>query len=228
MENTFSLKEKFILLCYHPEKGKPFWNAQYYIYGITGAIFLELAGMQKIKITNKRLEITDSKKTGDPVLDLALDVLAQAKSQKRVQTWIHKFASFRMGRKIKRMILDGLVEKRILGKEEAKFLFFFKYFKYPARETRTRNELINNIQDYVLRNRSNESDTLLLSALVGSAQITSRIFEKADRKVAGKRLKEILKGNEVSQIVGETVSAVQAAIVASVVASAAASSAARG
>jgi len=228
MENTFSLKEKFILLCYHPEKGKPFWNAQYYIYGLTGAIFLELAGMQKIKIANKRLEITDSKETGDPVLDLVLNILAQAKSKKRVQTWIHKFASFRMGRKIKRMILDKLVEKRVLGKEEAKFLLIFKYFKYPARDTRTRNELINNVRDFVLRNRSNEPDALLLASLVGSAQITSRVFEKADRRNARKRLKELNKGNEISQIVGETVSAVQAAIVASVATSAAASAAARG
>lgn len=227
MENTFSLKEKFMLLCLHPEKGKIYWDAQYYIYGVTGAILLELAGLQKIKIADKRLIVTDGKKTGDIVLDFVVDLLGQSQKEKKVQTWMQRFSSFSMARRIKRMILDGLVEKRILGKEEATFLFFFKYYRYPARENKIRTSLLKNIGDYVIRDRESEPDIKLLASLVGSAQITSRVFEKADRKAARKKLKELNKGNEVSQIVGETVTAVQAAIVASVAVTAAASAATR-
>lgn len=226
MENTLSLKEKFMLLCLQPEKGKIYWDAQYYIYGVTGAILLELAGLQKIKIANKRLIITDGKKTGDTVLDFVIDLLGQSQKEKKVQTWMQRFSSFRMARRLKGMILDGLVEKRILGKEEATFLFFFKYYRYPARETKIRTALLKNVGDYVLRDRETDPDIKLLASLVGSAQISSRVFEKADRKAARKRLKEILKENDISVIVGETVSAVQAAIVASVATSAAASTAA--
>lgn len=227
MENTLSLKEKFMLLCLHSEKGKIYWDAQYYTYGVTGAILLELAGLKKIKIADKRLIINDGKKTGDTVLDFVLDLLGQSQNEKKVQTWIQKFSSFRMARMLKGMILDGLVEKRMLGKEEATFLFFFKYYRYPARETKIRAALLKNIGDYVIRNRETEPDIKLLASLVGSAQITSRVFEKADRKFARKKLKELNKGNEVSQIVGETVAAVQAAIAASVATTVAVSAASR-
>lgn len=227
MENLLSLKEKFVLLCLHPEKGKIYWDAQYYNYGVTGAILLELAGLQKVKIADKRLIINDVKKTGDPVLDFVLDQLGQSQKDKKVATWMQRFSSFRMVRRLKGMILDGLVDKRILGKEEATFLFFFKYFRYPARETKIRAALLKNVEDFVLRNRETETDIKLLASLVGSAQITSRVFEKADRKAARKRLKEINKENEVSQIVGETVSAVQAAIAASVATTVAVSAATR-
>lgn len=215
MENTLSLKEKFILIGFHPEKGKPYWDAQYYIYGVTGAILLELASLNKIKVTDKRLIITDAKKTGDPALDFVLEILAGAGKQKKVQSWIQSFSSFRVARKIRNLVLQQLVSKRIMGEEDGRFLFF-TFKKYPLRDTRTRLTMIKNIQDYVLKGYENDRDAALLSSLVGSTQLTSHVFEKADRSIARKKLKQISKENEFSQIVGATVSAVQAAIVSSI------------
>ena len=224
MENSLSLKEKFMLLSYHPEKGKPYWDAQYYMYGVIGAILLELAGQNKIKVEEKQLIVADTKKTGDTALDYVVEILASSGKQKKVQSWIQSFSSFRSARTIKKLILQQLVDKRTMGEEEGRFLFF-TFKKYPLRDTRTRFALLKNIQDFVLKGYENDRDAALLASLVGSTQLTSRVFEKADRKAARKKLKQISKENEVSKIVGATVSAVQAAIVASVAVTASVSAA---
>jgi|GEM_PF-6115489 len=225
MEKELSLKEKFILLCYQPENGKPY-SATFYHFGFIGTTLLELAEHGKIKTEGKLLKLTDRTKTNDKALDFVLDYLVKAGKDKKISYWIRKLSEFTIKRKLRAFILDSLVHKRILKEEEVRALLIFKYKKYPARETRTRNELIKEIQNLVLRNREGDQDLDLLVALIGATRMTNRFFEKKDRKEARKRIKELMKENKVASIVNETVAAVQAAILATIIASSVATSSA--
>jgi Mn2+/Fe2+ NRAMP family transporter len=119
-----------------------------------------------------------------------------------------------------------MIAKRVMKKEEARFLFIFKYFKYFPYETRKRSELIKNIRDKVLRNQDVEKDILFLIALVGATFMERRFFERSERKIARKRIKEISSENGMATIANETMKAVKSAIVASIVAATVATSAA--
>lgn len=218
MEKELTLKEKFLLLCYQPESGNPYPAAQYH-FGFIGAGLMELAELGKVKTDEKLLKLIDSKSTNDKALDFMMEYFVKAGKDKKVAYWMRKFSEFGIKRKLRLLILEQLIHKRILHETEGKALFIFKYKKYPARETRTRDGLIRNIQNLVLRRRDDDPDTVLLVALIGACRMTNKFFEKKDRKEANRQIKILLKENKVAKIVGETVEAVQAAILATIIAS---------
>ncbi len=218
MEKELSLKEKFVLLCYQPESGNPY-PATHYHFGFIGATLMELAESGKIKTEDKMLKLIDSKSTGDKALDFVLEYLVKAGRNKKIAYWIRKFSEFTIKRKLRVLILDMLIHKRILHQAQGRALLIFKYKKYPARESRTRDDLIKKIQNLVLRRRDDDKDTILLVALIGACRMTNKFFEKKDRKLANKQIKELMKENKVAKIVDETVAAVQAAILATIVTS---------
>jgi len=137
-ENPLTLKEKYLLLAYHPERGRPL--SRYLAFGLAGAILLELADMGKITLNRKRLILSDARKTSDPVLDLVIEEIGASKSSKRLATWINRFVRFRFRRKLRTMVLEEMIGKRIIKKEEARILIFFRYYKYLPYETKLRNE----------------------------------------------------------------------------------------
>jgi hypothetical protein len=217
MEKELTLKEKFLLLCYQPESGNPY-PATYYYFGYIGSALLELANMGKIKTEGKLLKLVDSKATGDHALDYLIEIMAKAGREKKTAYWIRKFSEYVIKRKLRLLILQELMSKRILFEKDARALLIFKYKKYPARETRTRNELIRSVQNLVLRNKESDKDAMMLAVLIGATRITGRFFEKKDRKQARQKIKILIKENKVASIVNETVASVEAAIMAAIIA----------
>jgi len=218
MEKQLTLKEKFLLISYQPKNGNPYPATQYH-FGFIGACLMELAALGKVKTVGKLLKLNDSKNTGDKALDFMIGYFIKAGKDKKIAYWLRKFSEFGTKRKLRLLILEELIQKRILSEAQGRVLFIFKYKKYPARETRTRDGLIRSIRSLVLRQRDDEKDTLLLAALVGACRMTNKLFEKKDRKQANKKIKILLKENKMAEIVDETVAAVQAAIVATIITS---------
>ncbi|MEE4257671.1 MAG: GPP34 family phosphoprotein, partial [Bacteroidales bacterium] len=69
-----TLKEKFLILAYDPVKGKNL-ATNFISYGLAGAILMELAELNRIKIEKKRVKLTGHQRTGDHVLDNALSLI---------------------------------------------------------------------------------------------------------------------------------------------------------
>jgi len=211
-----TIKEKFMLLCYHPDKGRMLYTASYASYGIAGAIMLELVEMNKYKIENNKVALSDQKPTGDAALDLVIEKIASAGKKKKLAAWISNIVQSGLIVKVKKAIRQSLVEKRILSKREKQALLFFKYYKYPSRNTRPRRQLISDIQHVVLRRHIGTKDIMILIALIGATKMGSSFFLHEDRKLARLRMKEIIKNNEVAKMLDSTVSAVQLAIITTI------------
>jgi len=218
MEKELTLKEKFLLMCYQPESGKPY-TATYYYFGYIGSALLELANLGKIETEGKFLKLIDSKASGDQALDLMIEYMAKASRDKKTAYWIRKFSEYGIKRKLRLLILEQLMHKKILFEQDARALLIFKYKKYPARESRTRNGLIRSVQSLVLRNREGDKDVTLLAVFIGATRMTGRFFEKGDRKQARRKIKILMKENKFASIVNETVASVEAAIMAAIIAS---------
>jgi len=127
-EQQLTLKEKYLLLAYHPEKGRPL--SQYLSHGLAGAILIELAGMERITLKGTRILLNDATASSDSALDLVIKEIAKVRSTKKVTEWINRFVRFRFRRLLKTMVLEEMITKRVMKKEEARILFLFKYFKY--------------------------------------------------------------------------------------------------
>lgn len=208
-----TLKEKFILLALNPQKGTNLIPT-FIGHGIAGAILMELAGLKKIDIKDNRIILIDHKKTGDKQLDYFIEVLQAARKPMKVKIIINKMQS--KASKIKKPLLAGLVAKRYLHKERKRFLFI-RYTVYPSANRKYRDNLIEHIRRFVLRDIEADDDISLLCGLAGATQLIRKFFHtKEERKFARVRLKSIIKDSAVDQAVDETVKAVQAAIAVSI------------
>ncbi len=217
-----TLKEKFVLLILHPDKGHNM-AISFDGYGIAGALLLELAGMGKLKIEDKRVKLLDSAKTGDEQLDYLIGILDRSGKSYKIKSIISKIQG--KSSKIKRPIIKGLVKKRYLKEVEKRFLIF-KYKRYPSSNTRYRKDLVEHIRRMVLRNIKSDDDIPLLTGLAGACRLSDKFFRtREERKIARKRIKEIVKENDIDQAIDETVKAVHAAIMISITTTAVVSSA---
>lgn len=211
MEPT--LKEKFILLALHPQKGTNLIPT-FIGHGIAGAMLMELAELKKINIEENRIILTDHKRTGDKQLDYFIETLHAAGKPMKVKNIINKMQA--KTSKIKRPLLDKLVASRYLHKVRKRFLFI-SYSVYPSANRKYRDDMIEQIRRYVLRNIQADNDISLLCGLVGATRLTHKFFRtREERKIARVRIKEIIKESAVDQAVDETVKAVQAAIAISI------------
>ena len=218
MTTDLTLSEKYLLLCYHPEKGRLLHTATYANYGLAGAILLEMAERGICKIKNNRLVLIDNKLSGDKALDLVIARIAKANRPKKLSSWISTITQSVLCLKIKQAVRDSLMQKRILSKREKTALLIFKYNRYPARNTKPRRQIIQDIQNLVIKRQIGNNQTMLLIALIGASKMTKSFFLPEDRKVANKRIKEITKNNAFTKMIDSTVTAVQAAVLAAITA----------
>lgn len=216
METDMTLKEKYLLLCYHPAKGRMLNNASYASYGISGAIMLELAEMEKFKLVNGRVVLNNTRSTGDAVLDMVVQRIAKSNREKKVSRWISSIAQSGLMRGIKSEIRESLIKRKVFRLKEKKALGIFKYKRYPARNAKIRRQIISEIHDVVIARKIGSKDTMILTALIGATKMTTSFFIREERRTARKRIKEIMKNNEIAKVLDSTVTAVQAAIVTAI------------
>lgn len=208
-----TLKEKFVILAMHPEKGTNLIPT-FIGHGIAGAVLLELAALNKIKIEDNRISLLDTKSTGDAQLDYMIDVL-NTSSKPKVKNIIAKLQG--KTSKLKKPIIAGLNRKRYLKTVEKRFLFI-PYKRYPSANLSYRKDLVEHIRRLVLRNIKQDDDIALLAGLAGATNLSAKFFTTSEeKKRAKKRIQEIVKESQVDQAINETVKAVQAAVLISIV-----------
>lgn len=216
MESDLTLKEKYLLLCYHPEKGRLLNSANYSSYGIAGATMLELADLKKFEVINEKVVLSDLKTTGDKALDLVVERIGKATRPRKVSSWISSIAQSGRMQKIKAAIRESLLSKRIMKKKEKTALIIFSYNRYPLRNNRLRRQIISDIHNVVISRKIGSKDIMLLTALIGATKMESSFFIREEKKLAKKRIKEIMKSNEIAKVLDSTVTAVQAAVVTAI------------
>lgn len=216
METDLTLKEKYLLLCYHPEKGRLLNSANYASYGVAGAIMLELAELGKFEVQNNRVVLSDSKATGERALDLVIQRIAKARRHRKVSAWISSIAQSGRMQKIKAAIRESLIKKHIMKKQEKTALLIFKYNRYPLHNARLRRQIISEIHNVVINRKIGNKGIMILTALIGATRMERSFFIRDERKAAKKRIKEIMKNNEIAKMLDSTVSAVQAAVVTAI------------
>jgi hypothetical protein len=208
-----TLKEKYLVISYHPTKGIRIAGS-FMSLGIAGAILMELAEQEKISVENKRIRLLNTHNTGDDVLDGVIAMLRKANKPMRIKSLISKIAH--KPSKFKKPILEGLISKRVLKKQRKKFLIF-PYYRYPVLKADYREKLIGEIRGLILKNSAVDNHIVMLAGLAGSSQCINKFFKSGnERKIAKKRIKEIIADSQIDQAISETVQAVQAAILVSV------------
>jgi hypothetical protein len=179
-------------------------------------VLLELTLADRVTFEDSKIVLDDATPTGDDILDEGLERIKQSKKNRKPSYWVNKLSGIK---KIKERLLDRLVHKGILRREEHRILRVIPSKRYPTVHGGPEKKLRDSIRAAILDGIEPEERTGILISLVSACSLVNEIFEKAERKAAQKRIKEIAKGEPIGKAVSETVAAVEIAVIAAVMAS---------
>lgn len=162
-EPTLTLMEEVLLMGIKDKEGYlSFWNDNI-SYALRGCIILELAFRGKIRVINdparrrfelceRLIEVVDDKKTGEVLLDEALNLMKNDPSNLSIASWIDLLSgetwnlmkiSYQL-KQVRERLAKGLVDKGILRTERKNFLIF-DMPTHPLADANTKNDIVKRI-----------------------------------------------------------------------------------
>lgn len=179
-------------------------------YGLIGAILMDLALMNKIEADLENIKIVDKSPTGDDILDDVLAKIAQSEEAKTVAYWTVTLN--RSINEIEERLLERLMQKGILKKEERKILWVFATRRYPVQNDQEEKEVKTRIRQVVLSDIIPDSRDVVLISLVKSCYLVNEIFSQEEINVVQERIEQIAK----MDLIGQTVSRIVESIIQAV------------
>jgi hypothetical protein len=207
MNQPIPLSQKLYLLGIHPEKGGLI-SATYSVMNfiLIGALLLELFQNRNISFNQKRVVFLNDKTT-DTLHRLILDKIRQKPEPLKISTWINKLQFSQ--KQIRKGVLQGLEDKRIIRMQPKQFLFF-KWSKSEIINRQVVYHLISDIENQIFKGTDNIEEIMLLSMLK-PAGLLKRIFPEKEKRIrATEKLKLMMLDNQVSVAVSEAIAAAQA------------------
>jgi hypothetical protein len=211
------LFERFILIALDQKKGRFLIDSLSLNYGIAGAVLLELSELNKIILHKKKLIVTDIELTNNIILDTCIKLINDSKKKRGAKYWIYKIGN--KSSSFKKLILKELIENKIVKINKETYLWgLVNSYRYPVININEIEDIKTKLKKIVLENDKPDIDGLLLLSLMNSCKLIRILFiNKNEHKAARKRIEELTKNIEISEVVSQTLKEIQSAIVAATV-----------
>lgn len=210
-----SFAEELILIALDDEKGKtismPTMSLE---YGLAGALLMELALNNKIDTDLTHLMLIDSTPTGDVLLDKILGIIGKSDAQKDAKYWIKEIVA--NIENIKEILIEKLVEKRVLKIEEHKILWFFHTRRYPVINNKEEKEVKKRIREIILNDLIPDPKDVVIVCLIDACDLVGEVFSKEERGIALERINQISKMDLIGQAVSKAVNEFQRMITSAI------------
>ena len=207
------LPEQLLLLALN-EKGTVVPSASMALpFGLAGAVLTELTLQGKVRQEKGKLIVVDPTPTDDDILDEALHLIRRRDRQKPPRFWVSKL-SRSIGR-LKRRLLDRLIDAGILERQERRVLWVFTVNRYFARDEQVESGVRRRLRSAVIEGVEPDLETIVLASLVSACGLVNEVFAPAERKQAAKRIRLIVDSEPIGKAVADSVAAIHAAIAAS-------------
>ncbi len=215
------LQEELLLIVLNDAEGTVNHRAATYAYALGGALLGELllTGRLSLDLQKRKtfVAVANTLPVGEPVLDECLQRIRSATRRATLETWISRFAQLS---KLRHRVARGLCTRGVLRETEDTILLFFTRRRYPERDHRYEERLLERVRQAVLGDGELEPRTALLVALASAAGLLRIVFSKPELKARRARIKQITEGQPLGR---STHAAVQAACAAATAACIAAS-----
>ncbi len=204
-----SFGEELLLLALDDEKGT-IVDKTSIKYGLVGALLMDLALMNKIDTDLENLMIVDTSPTGDDVLDDVLTQIAQSNRTRTTAYWLVHLSQ--NSNTIKERLLDRLIQKGILKREEQKILWVFALRRYPVRDDKEEKEVKTRIRQVILSDSIPDSRDVVLISLIKGCYLVDEIFSHKEIDAVKGRLEQIAKMDLIGQTLSEIIESVTRAM----------------
>ncbi|WP_418275765.1 GOLPH3/VPS74 family protein [Isoptericola jiangsuensis] len=216
------IAEDLLLLAYDDTTGKPDAWLTHLEHRVAGALLLELALAGRVDVAGPgtttsagsaakpgTVVVLDPSPTGHPVLDGALDVVGR--QPRKPENLVAPLA-----KGVTEALLSGLADRRILRRQEGRFLGIFPTTSWPATDSSHETALRAECADVLLGHRAPSPTTAALLSLTHGTSLVKTLVPAEHRKQAEARVKELSEGSWANTAVTRSVEAVNAAVMVAV------------
>lgn len=218
-----NLAEELLLLALDTDTGELILPVTTSIpYGISGAILLELFNRDKIVLENNLVIVKNLDKLYDKILNEVLELFKKEKESKDLKYWVKKII-IEFPDLIEKVI-NNLVDKNILKKEEKKILWIIPVETYPINDPLPTVNTRLRIRQIVLEDLQPNGKDLALLSLIKATNLIDELFLKDERKQAENIINDLIKNEEIGKVIKDINIEITSVIASTVAGSVAAAS----
>ena len=211
--NNLRFAEEIILLLLRDEDGRfiqiPTWSMD---YAVAGAILMDLAMENRIDTDLQNLLLIDSSPVGDDILDPVLaEVSAGGNNDTRY--WVEQVS--RKGAEIREKVLDRLVERGILEKEDDRFLWVFRSRRYPTLDGEAEREVKLRILNVLFSDEIPDPRDQMIICLADACGIFPRILSRQEHARAADRIAQVSRLDLIGQTMAQAIHDIQVSVAVS-------------
>jgi hypothetical protein len=206
------LKEDYLMLCLHPEKGSLVNSGYGFIYGLAGAILLDLIIQEKVIISKNRIQVPVSRPDPDRIFNEVMQGIHKKGKPASFKTWVTNLG-MRSGR-YKKIISETLNQAGYLRRKETSFLFLH-FSSYHIGKREHLNAILEELRLAVSgKNKPDEYQLALLSLLDASQGLKSVYPDRLQRKEARIKIRGMMRQDLRISPVIDAIRETQAAVAA--------------
>ena len=179
-------------------------------YGLAAALLADLALQGKIVVEDQRVSVLDPTPVGDDLLDETLQRLVEAGRPRKAKYWLNALGF----RKLSKQVAEHLVKRGVLRTDEKRYLWVLPYAIYPQQDASAKYWIKQSLRAAALTNAAADRRSIVLLSLMKGCRLLTLVFTKDERKAAGKRVDELVKGEDFGDAVAQTLADIEAATTA--------------
>ncbi|MGC9194482.1 MAG: GOLPH3/VPS74 family protein [Syntrophobacteraceae bacterium] len=179
-------------------------------YALAGAALTDLAFLDRIDTDLEALFVVDATPTGDTFLDAILAQIQSGGNQFGAMRWLDHFA--KQAAWLQQEVLDRLIQKQILKKENRKVLWVFAVNRYPIIDNREPRAVTARLRELILSDDIPDPHDAVLISLVNSCGLFGEILTKVELESARGRIEQLAKLDLVGRQIALAISTIEKAL----------------
>jgi hypothetical protein len=208
----FALFEEIFLLCIHEDKGTVMASKEDDLgFVLGGALLAELALVRKIGLKdNQRLEVLDPTPPEDDILSEVFETIKAAEKERKISYWVDVLSQ--KPEKLRKRVAKRLAHSGVVSQEDDRFQWVIPTPTSPDTNASAKYLMKNRIRDLVLASSQAEEREIALLSLVKASGLIDFIFVKDERKLADRRIHELVVGEALKNPAIQAIEAIAVAI----------------
>ena len=211
------IAEEFLLLFLDDESGRKTISDEKIDPALGGALLVELALMERIGVTGddqgwrqrRRVTITSTTPTDDPVLDEAL-AYVEAKEGGKVKDLISPLAWRPMTKGLRKKLLERLTVAGVLSQQQGHALGIFPLTRYPSLDSTAEAEVRARLRSALVDGLTPTERTVALIGLLYATGHLHRAVPGEDKKLVKQRAKALADGDWAARAVKQIIDDIHA------------------
>jgi hypothetical protein len=179
-------------------------------YALAGAALTDLAFLDRIDTDLEALFVVDPAPTGDGFLDAILAQIQSAGSRFAAMHWLDHFA--KQADWLQQEVLDRLIQKQILKKENRKVLWVFEVNRYPIIDHCEPRAVKARLRELILSDDIPDPHDAVLISLVDACGLFGEIFTKPELESARTRIDHLARLDLVGRQIALAISTIEKAL----------------